>query len=147
MRYKDKYKCPSCGQVIFDRWFTKCERCHQDLPEELLYSPEEKEQLRVAAQRSRARSDRVFGALTIVWFAGIWIGGIVGTVFYPRDALSILGVCFVITAYRAARMWLASRDDGLNPHLRKTEPNPESSVSAQPDTGHLNKSLETTHGK
>ncbi len=44
-------------------------------------------------------------------------------------------------------MWLASRDDGLNPHLRKTEPNPESSVSAQPDTGHLNKSLETTHGK
>ena len=123
MRYKDKYKCPSCGKVIFDRWFTKCERCHRDLPDDLLYSQEEKAQLRAEAQRSQARSHRVFSILTVVWFAAIWIGGIVAACFYPHDAFSILGVCLVITAYRTARMWLASRDDGLNPKLRRSKPN------------------------
>ena len=39
------FSCPACGFQVFNRRYTKCERCGSDLPASLLYSGEERQVL------------------------------------------------------------------------------------------------------
>jgi hypothetical protein len=133
MRYADKYKCPACGKVIFDRWFTICEKCHTQLPPELLYSEEEKAALRAASKRAKDRTVRIGRTGIAIVFAAMWLVAIGVWWASPRNSLLPIGACTVYTVLIAVKYYAASRDDGLNPSLRKKPiPSPTAKAVSPP---------------
>jgi hypothetical protein len=76
------FACPSCGFRVFNRRYSKCERCGKDLPSEMLLTSAQINKLDTdaessrRAQQSRAAADSmpyaaapVINALTSVWVA------------------------------------------------------------------------------
>jgi hypothetical protein len=124
MRYEDKYRCPKCGTAIFDRAFSICGTCHAELPPELLFSEAEREAMRVGTARSERVFDRIRRIYTAIFLGGLWIGAIWSTWKRPDDWWFLLGGAAAITVYLLIRRWAASRDDGLNPSLRRQTKRP-----------------------
>lgn len=79
------YKCPACGFQIYNRRVTKCEKCHQPLPADLLFSTTEVAALNTQYESSKkardAQADRDSaagdsgGSSADIYFGGIDIGG------------------------------------------------------------------------
>lgn len=53
-----KYKCPNCNFPVFNRRVTKCESCHEPLPQELLYSKKQMESIDAEFERNKAQAER-----------------------------------------------------------------------------------------
>ena len=46
METRQPPRCPTCGFIVFNRRYPKCESCGIELPKALLYSQGEREELR-----------------------------------------------------------------------------------------------------
>ena len=55
-----EYKCPKCGSVIYSRSNVLCGNCGERLPEELLFSPDQRQavQKQLSEMKKRAREAR-----------------------------------------------------------------------------------------
>lgn len=50
---QNKFRCPACGFQIFNRRIAKCEACGSQLPNELLFTPEEVAKLDAQYEQNR----------------------------------------------------------------------------------------------
>lgn len=54
---QNRFRCPACGFQIFNRRVAKCEGCGGQLPEELLYTPEEVARLDAHYEQTRTQRE------------------------------------------------------------------------------------------
>jgi uncharacterized membrane protein YgcG len=78
MASNQRFECPACGFLIYNRRVSKCEACSAELPKELLLTPRQIAELDAAHEKSRkereARAQRDKSQETTWGGEGSWSG-------------------------------------------------------------------------